>query len=159
MSRHDDELDFEVETGEEGEEEQPNESDPYSILGVEPTASPSELRIAYHRQVREHPPERDPEGFKRVRDAYETLRSPRKRAEMALLELRRGPAEFDLERLKDSPPPPFPERFVEDLVAAALAEVDAATDAEIARARQGEEKGQEGATTARSTAGSGGPAR
>jgi len=91
--------------------------------------------MAYHRQLRDHPPERDPEGFKRVREAYETLRSPRKRAEMALLELRHGPAEFDLNRLRDAPPPPFPERFADHLLAIALAEVEATIDDQVARAR------------------------
>jgi len=160
VSRQENEFDFDTETEDEAEEkEQPVEASPYDILVVEPTATPSQIRIAYHRQVREHPPERDPEGFKRIRDAYETLRSPRKRAELALLELRHGPAEFDLDRLRDSPPPPFPERYVEHLLAAALAEVDAAIDAEVARVRQVGMKGLEGAISAPSADGSEGDAR
>jgi curved DNA-binding protein CbpA len=43
--------------------------DPFEILGVEPSASDKELRRAYLRQVKEHPPERDPEGFRRIREA------------------------------------------------------------------------------------------
>lgn len=73
-----------------------------------------------------------------MREAYETLRSPRKRAEIALLELRHGPAEFDLDRLRDVPPPPFPERYADHLLAIVLAEVDAAVDAEVAHARESE---------------------
>ncbi|MBI4317689.1 MAG: DnaJ domain-containing protein [Chloroflexi bacterium] len=110
--------------------------DACSILGIEPAGSSAEVRAAYMQKLREHPPERDPEGFKRVREAYETLRSPRKRAELTLLELRHGPAEFDLDRLRDAPPPPFPERFVDHLIAVLLADVNAAVDAEVARARE-----------------------
>lgn len=115
--------------------EQSKKIDPYAILGVEPSATSAEVRMGYLQKVREHPPERDPEGFKRVRESYETLRSPRKRAEMALLELKQGPAEFDLDRLHDAPPPPFPERYADHLLAIALAEVDAAIDDEVAQAR------------------------
>ncbi len=136
MSEREDELDFEIEGEDGGEEEQPQASTPYAILGVEPDATPAQIRVAYLQKVREHPPERDQEGFKRVREAYETLRSPRKRAELELLELRHGPAEFDLDRLRDTPPPPLPERFAEHLLAVALAEVDAAIDAQVARARE-----------------------
>jgi hypothetical protein len=125
--------DEELETG----EEQRGPITPYAILEVEPDATPDQVRIAYHRKVREHPPERDPEGFKRVREAYDTLRSPRKRAELTLLELRQGPGEFDLDRLRDAPPPPFPERYVNHLLAIVLADADAALDAEVARARDG----------------------
>lgn len=110
--------------------------DPYDTLGVAPGATSAEVRGAYLQKVRAYPPERDPEGFKRVREAYELLRSPRKRAELTLLELRSGPTEFDLDRLHDSPPPPFPDRYVEHLVAIVLADVDAAIDAEVARARE-----------------------
>ena len=128
--------DTEAETEEEGEDERQPTASPYSVLGVGPDASPSQVRLAYHRQVREHPPERDPEGFKRIREAYETLRSPRKRAELSLLELRQGPAEFDLDRLRDTPPPPLPERFADHLLAAVLAEMEAAIDEQVARDRQ-----------------------
>jgi len=48
-------------------------SDLYSILGVNSTASEDEIKRAYFRQVREHSPEKDPEQFKLVRSAYETL--------------------------------------------------------------------------------------
>ncbi|MGQ9675610.1 MAG: J domain-containing protein [Chloroflexota bacterium] len=112
------------------------DANPYTVLGVEPDATSTEIRLAYLQRVREHAPERDPEGFKRVREAYETLRSPRKRAELTLLELRCGPAEFDLDRLHDAPPPAFPARYLDHLIAIALAETDAAIDAEIDEAKK-----------------------
>ena len=48
-------------------------SDPYQVLGVSPGASIEEIRRAYWEQVRAHPPERDPEAFKRIRAVYEQL--------------------------------------------------------------------------------------
>ncbi|MGQ9793530.1 MAG: J domain-containing protein [Anaerolineae bacterium] len=47
--------------------------DPYQVLGLNPDASPEEVRRAYFQQVRAHPPERDPETFKAIRAAYEQL--------------------------------------------------------------------------------------
>ena len=135
MSAQRRDFDFDTEAEDVTEEQQQAASSPYTVLGVEPEATPAQVRIAYYRLVREHPPERDPEGFKHIREAYETLRSPRKRAELTLLELRHGPAEFDLDRLRDAPPPPLPEGYLDHLLAVALAEVDAAIDEEVARAR------------------------
>ena len=137
MSARKRDFDFDTETDDDTEEvHQQDVSSPYSILGVEPEATPAQVRVAYYRLVREHPPERDPEGFKRIREAYETLRSPRKRAELTLLELRHGPAEFDLDRLRDTPAPPLPEHYLENLLAVALADVDDTIDEEVARARE-----------------------
>jgi hypothetical protein len=53
---------------------------PYSVLGINPGATDEEVRRAYFARVQEHPPERDPEGFKRVRAAFEKLRDAGARA-------------------------------------------------------------------------------
>lgn len=45
-----------------------------SALGVSAVPDAQSLRRAYLRKVRAHSPERDPEGFGRVRDAYDFLR-------------------------------------------------------------------------------------
>jgi curved DNA-binding protein CbpA len=58
---------------------------PYKTLGVERNASEAEIKQAYFALIREHPPERDPEGFKRIRSAYEKLRASRDRAGTDLL--------------------------------------------------------------------------
>jgi DnaJ-domain-containing protein 1 len=50
------------------------------ILGVESNAGDEEIRAAYLSKVKEFPPDRAPAEFERIRDAYETLRDPRKRA-------------------------------------------------------------------------------
>jgi curved DNA-binding protein CbpA len=77
---------------------------PYAILGLAPTATLEEIKQAYFSQVRQHPPEREPEAFKRIRAAYDQLKSPEKRieADMHLLEewpasaRAARPPEFDL---------------------------------------------------------------
>lgn len=44
-------------------------------LSAAPTQE-SELKRAYRAAIRRHPPDRDPEGFKRVRAAYALLSDP-----------------------------------------------------------------------------------
>ncbi len=48
------------------------------VLGVNQDAGEEEIRAAYVRKVKEHPPDRSPEEFERIRDAYESLRDPRR---------------------------------------------------------------------------------
>jgi curved DNA-binding protein CbpA len=58
---------------------------PYRILGLERGADDAAIKRAYFALVRVHPPERDPETFKRIRGAYERLRDPKARAETDML--------------------------------------------------------------------------
>jgi len=67
-------------------------TDPYSVLGLNRTASAQEIKQAYFAQVRLHPPERDPEIFKLIRAAYERLRDPATRIETDMLLLDSWPA-------------------------------------------------------------------
>ena len=55
-----------------------------ALLGVSAEADEAEIRRAYLEKVRQHPPDRDPELFERVRDAYDRLRDPRLRARQVL---------------------------------------------------------------------------
>lgn len=57
----------------------PADDELYAILGVKPGADAQAVRAAYLARVREHPPERDPEWFERIRDAYQTLSSPKRK--------------------------------------------------------------------------------
>ena len=59
--------------------------DPGEVLGVGQDAGEEEIRAAYLRQVKEHPPDRSPEEFERIRDAYDSLRDPRRRMRDRLL--------------------------------------------------------------------------
>ena len=58
--------------------------DPYRVLELEPGATDDEIRAAYLRKIKQHPPERSPHEFERVRDAYQDLRDPRSRARKLL---------------------------------------------------------------------------
>lgn len=71
--------------------------DPFSVLEVERNATAEDVRRAYFRLVRQNPPEAHPEEFKRIRAAYETLRSPLRRAELALMAFGGLPTEVDLD--------------------------------------------------------------
>jgi curved DNA-binding protein CbpA len=62
--------------------------DPFAVLGVEETASDEAIREAYMAAIRTSPPDRDPEGFRRIREAYEQLRDPEHRINARLF----GPA-------------------------------------------------------------------
>ena len=93
---------------------------PYQTLGVERTATAAEIKQAYFALVREHAPERDPEGFKRIRAAYEKLRAGGERAETDLFLLDEPEGRFDATAIRRSPlaPPPLtPELIHRDLLA------------------------------------------
>jgi len=51
-----------------------------ALLGVEIHAGLDDLRAAYLKKVQQHPPDRDPELFEQIRDAYEQMRNPDVRA-------------------------------------------------------------------------------
>jgi curved DNA-binding protein CbpA len=57
----------------------------WAVLGIPINAGEEEIRSAYLAKVKEHPPDRSPEEFERIRDAYETLRDPRRRMRDMLL--------------------------------------------------------------------------
>lgn len=50
--------------------------DAFEVLGREPCSSAREFKRAYRARVVAHPPDRDPDGFRRVREAYELLSTP-----------------------------------------------------------------------------------
>jgi curved DNA-binding protein CbpA len=49
------------------------DQDHYEVLGVSEDASEAEIEKAFYQKVREHPPEQDEEGHKRIREAYDVL--------------------------------------------------------------------------------------
>jgi len=53
----------------------------YELLNIERGADVNEIKRAYFSAVKLHSPDSDPEGFKAIRVAYETLYDPKKRTE------------------------------------------------------------------------------
>lgn len=83
--------------------------DPYRVLTVPRTASDVQIREAYLARVRECPPDRDPEAFEEVRQAYEAVMSLERRIETELFDTT-PPAPADLFVVL-SPPAPRPLSF------------------------------------------------
>lgn len=62
-------------------------ADPYEILDVVRGASETDIRRRYLELVRQYPPDRDPERFTKIYQAYEELRDPVVRLESKLFDL------------------------------------------------------------------------
>lgn len=60
-------------------------TDAREILGIAASATEEEIRAAYLQKIKDYPPDTAPDEFERIRDAYETLRDPRRRARALLL--------------------------------------------------------------------------
>ncbi len=50
--------------------------DPFEALGIPPTLDPARVKRAYFALLQRHTPHADPEGFRRLRAAYEALTAP-----------------------------------------------------------------------------------
>lgn len=74
---------------------------PFAVLGIDESADDAAVRAAYLAAVRKSPPDRDPDGFRRIRDAYEAVRDRERRLALRLF----GPPPLDrLEQLLDALP-------------------------------------------------------
>jgi curved DNA-binding protein CbpA len=108
-----------------------SDDDPYTVLGLDSGATAEDVRRAYFRLVRLYTPEAHPEEFKRVRAAYEALRSPLRRAELALMTFDETMSEVDLDlvaRLGDEDLDLAGVLLAVELSASELAEVDGQHD-------------------------------
>ena len=61
--------------------EDPFSANPFDVLGVDETASDDEIKKAYFQKVRQFTPEKHPERFKQIRQAYDLLKDPSLRLE------------------------------------------------------------------------------
>lgn len=94
-------------------------SNPYQILGIAADADEAAIKKAYFTKVREHPPEREPVQFKKIRAAYDKVNALEKRLDTNML------------LLQDWAEPEFsatlslePKITRADIIAAARAETD-----------------------------------
>jgi curved DNA-binding protein CbpA len=60
--------------------------DPFDVLGLDPSAGEEEIRQRYLEKVKAHPPDRDPEGFKSIQEAYEKVKDTPSRLSTILFE-------------------------------------------------------------------------
>jgi curved DNA-binding protein CbpA len=97
--------------------------DPFVTLGIAPTLDSALVKRAYFTALAEHPPHRDPDGFARVRAAYEALSSPGSLAAAYLA----SPLDLEAELAR------YRERFD-----AALASIRDARRAEVSAAAEAE---------------------
>lgn len=73
----------------------------YLILGLSPDADDQAIRRRYLQLIQQYTPEKYPEKFKRITEAYEALKTPRERVRTHL---------FGFARIKD------PEQALRELV-------------------------------------------
>jgi curved DNA-binding protein CbpA len=92
---------------------------PFAVLGIAPTADLAAIKRAYFTVLARHPPHADPEGFRRLRAAYETVVSP----EGLRVALALAPADPEAELAR------YRERYDAQLAAAAGAIVQSAAAA------------------------------
>lgn len=71
---------------------------PYIVLGVDKNASVEDIKKAYFRLIRIHTPEKDPEGFKRIRLAYEAIRDIDERSKTDLFMFNDPYGEFNIQK-------------------------------------------------------------
>ena len=62
-----------------------NKESYYKTLGTTANIGNARIKEKYIEALRKHPPETDPEGFEKVREAYETLKDPEKRKQYDLM--------------------------------------------------------------------------
>ncbi len=71
-------------------------SDPYQVLGVSTDMDDAAMRRRYLELVRQFPPEKCPQEFAKIREAYEQLRDPAERLERNLFRASDGGALDDI---------------------------------------------------------------
>ena len=60
-------------------------AEPFEVLNLDSDSSEEQIRKRYLELVRQFPPERAPERFAEIRDAYDQLKDPVKRMRKLLL--------------------------------------------------------------------------
>lgn len=74
-----------------------NTFDPYRVLNVDMNHATDEaVHQAYLEAVRHYPPDKRPEEFKRIREAYEAIKTSEKRIELMLFGIKSNHSFHDL---------------------------------------------------------------
>lgn len=60
---------------------------PYQILGVASDASDADIKQAYLRNVKDNPPDSDPERFQSIHNAYMSVKDAKSRMSLALFDM------------------------------------------------------------------------
>lgn len=60
---------------------------PYEVLQIHTSANDTQVKESYIQKVKEYPPERFPEEFKEIREAYETISTTNSRVAYRLFHL------------------------------------------------------------------------
>ncbi|MGH6634924.1 MAG: DnaJ domain-containing protein [Gammaproteobacteria bacterium] len=84
-------------------------SDPYLILGLEPGAEDGEIRQAYLKAIRRCPPEKDPDRFQALHQAYEAVKTRKRRLHYRLFDSQLPDPETLFERACRSSSPGRPD--------------------------------------------------
>lgn len=71
-------------------------NNPHQILGLEPNASPAQVKSAYHQKLREFSARTHPTEFKEIRAAYEALQQSK--TDVAKKFFRPGPAGVSIDQ-------------------------------------------------------------
>ena len=70
-------------------------SNPYQILEIPKSATQEEIKKAYFGLIKKYPPEKEPEKFKTIRAAYDSLKTPIKKAEADLFIFKEPEEDFE----------------------------------------------------------------
>ncbi len=78
-------------------------TDPFAVLGLDPSATAEEIRARYLELVRQNPPEREPERFGQIRTAYTLASDPIQRWSRRLCSQQLGNLDDLLARFQQRP--------------------------------------------------------
>ena len=92
---------------------------PFEILGLAEAANDEQVKTAYLKKIREFPPERFPEKFKEVRQAFEQVKSLRDRVAHRLFHREEPDLEQLLKALKRGPGKRIPSQALLEIIAQA----------------------------------------